>query len=218
VNHRIAPICAILALVACGETPTAPDAADVGDGSTPRTSVVFQTPDESPGPPFWSISANGGFIPNDGEWAAIPFLRELSCVPPAQDLLVLAGPAAFGCTLTIEGHEHWENGPGVDPAPRQTVYRGLGAVPIVFVEWSEVQGATAGGLTLPELLALPSAVIGQADRYHETDVYGVSGPLGPGRGMYKIMARGTLEGGGSFSLQVNEVLGELQTVRIELGS
>jgi hypothetical protein len=209
---------AAFALVACDGSPTGPDAASPGAPAAPEASVVFQTPEESPGPPFWAISGNGGFIPHDGTWAAIPFVREPGCVPPGQDLLVLAAPAAFGCTLTVEGHEHWQNGPGIDPAPRQTKYRGLGAVPVVFALWSEVQAATDGGLTLSELMGLPSAVTGHADRYVETDIYGVSGPLGPGRGMYKISGAGTLEDGRPFELQVNEVLGELQQVRIAFGS
>ena len=76
--------------------------------------------------------------------------------------------------------------------------------------------ATADGvLTLPELLALPSAVIGTANQYTETDIFGISGPLGAGRGMYKITARGTLPNGHAFSLHVNEVLGELRVVEIK---
>jgi hypothetical protein len=90
-------------------------------------------------------------------------------------------------------------------------------VPIVFVAWPEVQAAVAGGLTLTELLALPSAMIGHADFYKETDIFGISGPLGAGRGMYKINASGTLEDSRSFVLHVNEVLGELRVVRIEFG-
>ena len=213
---RLSLACAALVIAGCSDAPMAPETDPAG--LAPESSVVFKTPDQSPGPPFWTISGNGGFIPNDGTWAAIPFLREMDCTPSGQNLLVLAGPSAFGCTLTVEGHEHWQNGPGIDPAPRQTKYRGLGSVPIVFVLWSEVAPAKAGGLTLAELLALPSATIGHADRYVETDVYGVSGPLGAGNGMYKISADGELEDGRSFDLQVNEVLGELQKVRIDFGS
>jgi hypothetical protein len=183
--------------------------------SPAAASVVFSFPAESPGAPFYAISANGGFIPNDGTWAAIPFHRELSCVPPAANLLVPAIPTAFGCTLTVAGHEHWENGPGIDAAPRQTQAKGLGSVPILFAQWAEVQGVAADGvLTLSELLALSSAIAGTAGSYHETDVFGISGPLGAGRGMYKINARGTLSDGRSFRLTVNEVLGELQVVQI----
>jgi hypothetical protein len=97
------------------------------------------------------------------------------------------------------------------------MYRGLGAVPIVFVRWNELAPALAGGLMLPELMALPSATAGVADMYRETDILGISGPLGAGNGMYKIQARGTLPDGRSFTLRVNEVLGELRIVDIEFG-
>jgi hypothetical protein len=181
------------------------------------SAVVFAYPEQSPGAPFYAISGNGGFIPTDGSWAAVVFHRNLSCVPASANLLALAIPFAFGCTLMVSGHEHWENGPGIDPAPRQTTARGLGAVPIVFARWSEVQGAVSDNvLTLPELLALPSAIVGSATTYNETDIFGISGPLGAGRGMYKISARGTLPGNGTFRLMVNEVLGEQKVVQIEL--
>ena len=179
--------------------------------------VVYGVPDEAPGPPFYSPIANGPFIPTDGEWAAIPFLRELSCVPNAANLLAIVGPSAFGCAATVEGHEHWTNGPRTDPAPRHTVYRGLGAVPVVFVRLAELQPALTGGLFRTELLALPSAVVGTAALYKETDILGITGPLGPGRGMYKITAVGSFMDGRSFRLTVNEVQGELQNVQIRFG-
>lgn len=220
-ENRLALIGAIALIGACSDTPTSPESGDVGAAdelSVPTAQVVLKTPGQSPGPPFWTILANGLFLPHDGEWAAVPFLRDYTqpgCIPPGQDLTVIVGPLAFGCALTIEGHEHWQNGPGIDPAPRQTVYRGLGAVPIVFARLSEIQAAMVGELTLAELLGLPSALVGHADRYNETDILGVSGPLGPGRGMYKITASGELEDGRSFRLKVNEVLGELKQVRIQ---
>lgn len=209
---------ASLALVAsgCSESPAEPGV-EILTLRAEAPSLVLHVPAEAPGPPFYSIVANGGFVPQDGLWAALPFLRDPACVPPAVDLTAIVGPAAFGCTLTVEGHEHWASGPGIDPAPRQTVYRGLGSVPIVFVRWDELAPALAGGLTLPDLLALPSAMTGVADRYRETDILGISGPLGAGNGMYKIQARGTLPDGRSFTLRVNEVLGELQIVDIEFG-
>jgi len=208
------PLAALLLLaVACSESATAPDA--TGPAADPTLAnggneglVVLSAPGESPGPPFWTILANGGFLPHDGTWAAVPFLRDYTapgCIPPGQDLAVIVGPLAFGCPMTVEGHEHWQNGPGIDPAPRQTKYRGLGAVPIVFVRLDEIEAAMADGLRLDELLGLPSAVVGHADRYNETDILGVSGPLGPGRGMYKISASGELTDGRSFRLQVKKV-------------
>lgn len=195
---------------ACTESvdPLAPG----GDTLLPAADIVFQ----SPGPPFYTIAANGGFIPHTDDWAALPFLRQLACVPSGANLLQIVGGPAFGCPATVTGHEHWENGPGIDAAPRQTVFRGSGAVPIVFASWSDVQAEAADGdMTLPELLAVPSAIVGTAHVYNETDILGISGPLGAGRGMYKISARGTLSDGRSFQLHVNEVLGELRVVRIE---
>ena len=192
--------------------PAVAAAVTQSQGGSP--SQQFEVPEESPGPPFYAISNNGAFVPNDGVWAAIAFLRRLDCVPPTASLLTVIGPSAFGCALTVEGHEHWQHGPGLDPAPRQTLFTGLGDVPIVFVRWSEIEQAMAGGLTLPELLALPSARVGTADYYKETDVLGISGPHGAGRGSYTIEARGTV-GADPFRLNVNEVLGELRVVQIE---
>lgn len=208
--------CMILSALGCNEVPSAPEL-DLDSAPAALPSVQFAVPAESPGPPFYSISGNGGFVPHDGAWAAVPFLRSPDCVPPTQDLLVVVGPAAFACALTVEGHEHWQHGPGIDPAPRQTQLRGLGAVPIAFARWPEIQAAMSGGLTLDELTALPSFILGHASFYKETDILGVSGPHGPGRGSYKISASGNLEDARPFSLHVNEVLGQLRVVRIEFG-
>ena len=113
---------------------------------------------------------------------------------------------------------HLENGPGVDRAPRQTEFYGLRAVPIIFAEWAELEPALAGGLTLSELLALPSAVVVTAMFYKETDILGITGPHGAGKGSYKIRARGFLSDGRPFSLHVNEVLGQLRVVQITFGA
>ncbi|MGE5286834.1 MAG: hypothetical protein ACM3ML_06440 [Micromonosporaceae bacterium] len=68
-----------------------------------------------------------------------------------------------------------------------------------------------------DMAALPSAIVGTATLYKETDILGVSGPLGPGKGMYKITARGTLADSRSFLLMVNEVQGELREVEVRFG-
>lgn len=214
-SHRIAASVAAAIVTACSDSrvPTEP----LRPASLPptRATIVSAVPEEDPGPPFYAIAGNGGFIPHTAEWAAVPFHRSLACVPAGANLLVVSIPNAFFCALTVQGHAHWENGPGIDLAPRQTKLSGE-AVPIVFVRWSQVSAAVADGvLTLPELLALPSAIVGTASRYTETDIFGISGPLGAGRGMYKISAAGTLSDGRSFRLHVNEVLGELQVVEID---
>jgi len=207
-NPVVLPVL-VACLIACSDQV---GPAGVEPVPSPAADIVIV----SAGPPFYTIAANGGFIPHTDSWAALPFLRELGCVPHDVNLLEIVGGAAFSCAATIRGHEHWENGPGMDIAPRQTVFKGLGAVPIVFVSWTEIQGAVADGeLTLPELLALPSVITGTAHVYNETDIFGISGPLGAGRGMYKISARGDLSDGRSFRLHVNEVLGEVRVVEIE---
>jgi hypothetical protein len=206
----------VLSLGACESPPLEPEATDLPI-SEPTAALRLDVPAESPGPPYYAISANGGFIPHDGEWAAIPFLRELACVPVDQDLLAFPVFAAFACPLTVQGHERWQNAPGVDLAPRQTQFIGTGAVPIIFARWSELQAAAADPLGFSELLALPSAIVGTADFYKETDILGISGPHGAGKGSYKINARGTLDDGRPFRLHVNEVLGELRVVQITFG-
>jgi hypothetical protein len=203
---------------ACGEAsaPSAPTRTVIP--SSRLTTIVTKVPgSDDPGPPFYAASGNGGFLPHTDAWVAIPFERSLACVPAGANLLDIDIPGAFGCAMTVSGHAHWETGPGIDLAPRQSDLTGT-AVPIVFAAWSEVRAAINDGiLTLPELLALPSAVVGTATQYVETDIFGVSGPLGAGRGMYKITARGTLPGGASFRLHVDEVLGELRVVDIKFG-
>jgi hypothetical protein len=207
ITPRAAGLAAATLLMSCDQRdPGGPDLA------TPPSfaNVVL----ESSGPPFYSIVANGGFVPHTDEWAALPLARKLSCVPPDANLLAFAGPPSAACAV-LTGREHWETAPGPGLAPRQTVFRGLGAVPIVFAPWALVQDALADDvLTLAELTG-PDVRLGYARVYHETDILGVSGPLGAGRGMYKISAHGDMVDGGSFRLLVNEVLGELQTVEIE---
>ena len=201
---------------ACGDATSPSTPKSLSPGTSARATIVASIPAEDPGPPYYAVSGNGGFIPHTDSWAAIPFDRLLACVPANANLLQVSF-AAFGCGLTVSGHVHWENGPMVDLAPRQTELSGT-SVPIVFARWSEIQGAVADGvLTLPELLALPSAIVGTANQYIEVDIFGVSGPLGAGRGMYKITARGALSDGQSFRLHVNEVLGQLRVVEIKFG-
>lgn len=83
--------------------------------------------------------------------------------------------------------------------------KGLGAVPVVFAHWSEIETAMADMvLTLPELLALPSAIVGSADRL--TALY-VNGPRPEDRLMNKLSASGSLPDGRSFRIHANESAG-----------
>ena len=186
---------------------------------TPAFAVRTSIPDENAGPPFYSsIQQAGGpeslFIPHTAELAAVAFVRDPSCVPPSFNLLDLedftpafpGGPPRFVlCGLTVEGFAIWENGPPpIDNAPTFSQLRGLGAVPVWFAAWPEVEAAVADGvLTLPELEALPSLRIGSAYFYKETSQPGTR--KGSGQGKIEINAHGTLANGTPFIVQVREM-------------
>lgn len=119
------------------------------------------------GPPYYANLA-AGFMPNDGLRVGIAFYRDPSCIPMNFNLLVQFNPpAAFACTLTIEGKRWWWN-PATDPYPFQIRFSGLGAVPIYFVDADELAAAAADGVvTIVELQALPSLLVGLADDFHQ---------------------------------------------------
>lgn len=197
--------------------------------------VRLEVPAADPGPPAYSqVQRTSGpeqfFVPHTDEWAAIPFLRETSCIPGDFDLLDFADftpawiggpPRPFVCPLTVEGFALYRNGPPpVDQAPILSQFREVAEVEIWFASWPELHAAAADGdLTVVELLALPSLRIGYADFYRETTQPGVERPQGPGNGKIEINASGHLADGTAFGLQVREQ-GEdgvslLRHVRIE---
>jgi hypothetical protein len=168
--------------------------------------------------PFYARILRGEII-NDGEWAVVAFYRPPSCVPEDFNLLDFfgfpdaTGPGAFGCNPpTTDSVEFWQNGPGEDFAPVMAKFRGLGAVPVWFVELSEIEAAVADDvLTIGELESLPSLRKGSADYYRET--LRPSGSPSPGPYGIQYTARGGLEGGGRFRVFVS-LVGEEGTVRI----
>ena len=105
----------------------------------------------------------GGQIFQDGEWAAIPFLRAIPCTVPDSNLLDGFDLRAFTCPLTVHGFAIYKNGPPpVDRVPVYALFMGDGLVPIWFVR-SELRAAIADDeLTLAELATLPSSLIGSA--------------------------------------------------------
>jgi len=139
-------------------------------------------------------------LPHTTEWGAIIFYRPPDCIPPDFNLLSFFDPAAFACQpYTTDGFAIWKNGPETDPAPVQSKLFGLGAVPVWFVSWPALEGATADGvLTIGELESL-SPLIGSASFYEET--------LHPSGGnhpsMIESVARGTLADGRSFEMITN---------------
>lgn len=165
-------------------------------------------------PPFYTASIapyfdSGGnlFAVHDGEWAVISFARPISIVPPHHNLLE-PDFAVFGQPMTMRGFALFETFPG---PPTMSQARGDGSVPVWFMRWNELQGAVADlNLTLAELEALPSLRRGSASYYQEQNHFAnhqVS--------HLAAVARGTLEGGGRFRLQVVEVALGLPQVTIK---
>lgn len=161
-------------------------------------------PDEDPGPPFYArverMAVHTEIVPHDGDNAAVVFYRSPACVPDGFNLMDLFDPpAAFGCSLTIEGFELWRNGPPpVDMVPMYAKFEGLGAVPVWFVSWSALQDQVADGeLTVRDLRAMPSLKMGTALLYRE-NLFPTDGAEHPKLG---IRAFGLLDDGRSFELR-----------------
>lgn len=219
---RPALLLPIIGALACSGEST-PAALDPGP-LEPQHAVHLNVPGEHPGNPFYALIFNGlepesphfSFPHSDG-WGAAAFERELHCVPPDFNLLLEfdftpafpgGPPRPFLCDLTVEGYQVWENAPDplpVDPGPIFVQTRGLGAVPVILARWEEITDAMADGvLTLPELLALPSAVEGSAD--HFVALY-VNGPPPDDRLLNKLSASGSLPDGRHFRIHASESQG-----------
>ena len=152
-----------------------------------------------------------GEVFHDGEWAAIVFYRPPDCVPDDFDLLLFYDWAAFDCgPPTTDGFIIWYGEPG-DTPPIQIKLRGLGAVPVWFVAWSELGPAVADGtLLMSELEALSTLKTGLASFYtetlHPTGVVKVP--------MINYVAQGLSDDGLSFKVHVTLVTGSHTDVRI----
>ncbi len=149
--------------------------------------------------PLYAQLACPDCVQHNEEWAVIPFFRPPACVPPDFNLLNYFDSAAFACTPpTTEGFEIWKHGPGIDPVPLVWQLKGLGAVPVYFVRWPELQTAMADGeLKIGELEGLPSLLRGVVDSYKQT---------ARNEGMLSIVvlqmiARGVLEDGRTFDVE-----------------
>lgn len=210
-NRIVAAAIAIACACQGNDTPVEPESTRDLSPAGERLEV----PSDHPGGPFYSligISPLTGELrfPHTEEWGAAPFQRELECVPADFNLLTVfdftvlpdATLRALHCELTVEGHLVVETGTPLPAGLILSQLQGLGGVPLVFARWSEIEGAMADGvLTLPELLGLPSAVVGTAGMYKETFV---NGPLPPGQLMLKLKAFGTLTDGRTFQLHTSE--------------
>ena len=164
-------------------------------------------------PPAYLSPAGPGFQPGviqDGQWAALVFYRPPECVPLGFNLLDWFDADAVDCPLLVSGFGVWE-GTDTTVFPIMTQVKGLGAVPIWFVRWPELQEAMADGeLTILELASLESLRVGSADHFEEQLHFQPPHP----NSHSAIRASGTLSGGGSFALLAIENDLEWTEVRI----
>jgi hypothetical protein len=169
-------------------------------------------PDESPSGPFYARVERGMVLQTE-DWVAIAFYRDPSCVRTNFNLLNFFDfaniPAIFSCPLTVHGFELWGD-PASDPAPMQSKLQGNGAVPVWFVSSADFQAALPG-ITMTELLAMPSLMQGVATSFTET-----LHPLGSAvQSMLQIVASGFLPDGRTFDFVAVEAAAELRYVRID---
>jgi hypothetical protein len=152
-----------------------------------------------------------GEILNDGEWAVIIFYRPTECVPDDFNLLDMMDYNAFACTPpTTDGFIVWAGEPWVS-APIQIRLHEADLVPVWFVKWDELQDAVEdGSLTMPDLKALPSLLVGAADEYSET-----LHPTGVVKvPMINFVAQGALQDGRSFYAHAILVVEKVWNVQI----
>jgi hypothetical protein len=144
---------------------------------------------------------------SNGEWTAIVFYRSPDCIPADFNLNQFfhfpgeSGPGAFGCAPpTTTSIELWANGPETDPAPLVAEMIGRGAVPVWFFTQAEIETALADGVvTIGELAALPSRLVGTAASYMEL----LHPSQSNAQSLIQFTAEGALEDGRSFLVDVS---------------
>ena len=182
--------------------------------------VILTSPVETPGQ--FSYGFADPSAPSDGEWVAIDFHRDPHCpeLTGFNLLMFVDVPNALSCPLTVDVKEWWDasdlaiaGGPWQSApwspnfrTPSQARWLGKGSVPIYFVDLLEYVDAIGDGvLTVNELEALPSLLIGYATTYHYVQ-------LNSGRtnsfptmrdGHSQTIAHGVLSDGRSFQFLRN---------------
>lgn len=170
-----------------------------------QAQIHVEIPEDRQPPIYANVDGTaGGFLPHTDEWAVVFFYRSPECVPAEFNLLdfIDRSGRAFGCPLLIEGHSNWRS--FEDPYPADSLLQGRGDVPAWFVRWPELQAAVADGeLTVPELEALPSLMIGTASFYHESIRNDIRGERDANE---SLAALGTLSDGRTFQVELAEKL------------
>jgi hypothetical protein len=190
-------------------------AAALALGTAAHAQITLDIPEDIQPPIYANIGL--GFLPHTAEWAVVFFYRSPACVPADFNLLDFfdTPPRPFSCQLQIEGRTIWRSLD--DPFPAQIFLFGTGAVPVWFVRWPELQAAVADDvLTIVELAALPSLLIGSASFYLESERNSIVEQRG---GNEALVATGTLTDGRSFQVELTEKFREgehlFPQVRIE---
>lgn len=214
-----------LVLVACERDTTAPGDSFAVDGSALRGQPAIQngltripSPSaELPGPPFYARTAPPPepIFVVDG-WAVIQFYRDPACIRADFNLLAFFDPpAAFGCTLLVEGFALRE---GELPVPKVVRQQGIGSVPYWFVPADAVLAAIQDGvLTIGELAAIPGRLVGEATSFNEMQhasappAFGGGGHRNP---MLTQSAQGTLEDGRRFEYHLTEIGVEVRSIEL----
>jgi hypothetical protein len=175
---------------------------------------------EDPGPPFYARTDHvPPFVFNDGEWAAIVFYREPSCVPANFNLIQFFDPpAAFGCAPVTHGYSLWQE--AMTGAPKIAKTNGSGAVPVWFVPVEAVNQVTQDGdLTINELEGVDGLLVGYADQFDETlHPHTLPPELGGGghpNPKLILNAKGQLEDGRQFNLHITQVRDEVKAIQIQ---
>ncbi len=175
---------------------------------------------DDPGMPFYArVELLPPYVFNDGEWAAIIFYREPSCVPANFNLIQFFDvPGAFFCPHTVQGHSLWDGSNMMVP-PKIINITELASVPVWFVPWEAVQSeANAGGvITRASLEATPGLIKGYASHYKERlhphpDFAGQGGNKNP---KMIVTAKGDLEDGREFGLQIAWINDVVTNIRID---
>lgn len=182
--------------------------------------TAWPSPDD-PGMPFYArVELFPPYIFNDGDWAAIIFYRDPSCVPADFNLIgVFDIPRAFSCPHTVHGTSLW-HGEFMNGAPKIIEISGDGAVPVWFVPWEAVkdQARADGTLTVADLLAVDGRLVGHADQYAET-LHPHADPAVGGGGHPNpkmiVDAQGQLEDGRPFNLHITWVHDEVKAIQIQ---
>jgi hypothetical protein len=208
----------MLALLGCATDsgPALPGQLEAGAAAgAPGGFVTVSFPEEDPGPPFYArFSTLLDQTFNDGELAAIPFVRDPSCVPLDFDLLSAFhlpdanGPGAFGCPLVVSGRFLIE--PDAEPGTFPFHVSTHGRAHIWILPWPALQAEVADGrLTMGELLAL-QPLRGIADRFDEV--------LRPRIEDHHVVitSQGSLEDGRRFQFNVNHRGDVTQSIMIRI--